>query len=598
MKAETLPIHRLTKQQLVWMANHTCKKHRHKYLEHYQCYLNECQIPERVGYLDIECTPPGTLILTKQGLKKVEDITTEDYVLTHKNRWQKVTATKSRFVDEDLIAIGDGHTSVLHITKNHPLYVVNLLDSTSRGVFDQQRGVNINRLAPPIWREAKDISKESALLVGIINNEGWKTPTSIDIGEPSYADRHHTSNIPSKIHITPLFLKVIGLFIGDGCATDSVIEFFSGNKDEEFRQIINAWAQEIGATNLTESKDGNMYRQRICSTRLGRFFRSFYNSVGDKTIPLEWLNTDDDSFDHIIKGLLLADGYQYKQNKCALSTTSQELMERLVIRSAHSKNFRIRYYKYQNQTSTIKGREFHPKPYYILCFYTDDPIAARHKRQWRIFDYILKRPMYVDKYQYKGLVYNLSVAEDESYIANGFVVHNCSNLDADFGIVLSWCILDGTSGKIHNGVLTKDDIDSAKLGQEDKRIVKELIECLGQYDRIVTYYGKNFDVPFIRARALIDGIKFPNYGSLLHTDLYFVIKSRFKLSSKRLENACRVLLGKTQKTRINTSYWRAAVRGCKKALDYVLKHNKYDVLDLEKLYKKVINFSKKNDQSM
>jgi uncharacterized protein YprB with RNaseH-like and TPR domain len=88
------------------------------------------------------------------------------------------------------------------------------------------------------------------------------------------------------------------------------------------------------------------------------------------------------------------------------------------------------------------------------------------------------------------------------------------------------------------------------------------------------------------------GLDFPFFGVIKHTDLYFVIKSRFNLSSKRLENACRVLLGTTQKTRVDAKYWRGGVRGEPKSLKYILQHNRYDVVDLEKLYEAVIDFKK------
>lgn len=180
----------------------------------------------------------------------------------------------------------------------------------------------------------------------------------------------------------------------------------------------------------------------------------------------------------------------------------------------------------------------------------------------------------------------------------GFLDIEASNLDADFGIILSYCIKDADSDCIYESVLTRNDIDRAAAGDEDKRVVRELIGDLGEFDRVVTYYGKRFDVPYIRTRALATGVEFPNYGSLIHTDLYFVVRHRFKMSSNRLENACRVLLGKTDKTRIEAKYWRAAARGDEQSLQYVLDHNRKDVLDLEKLYDKVVDFSRRTDTSI
>lgn len=193
--------------------------------------------------------------------------------------------------------------------------------------------------------------------------------------------------------------------------------------------------------------------------------------------------------------------------------------------------------------------------------------------------------------------YNCYLREGPEKEKVGFFDIETSNLVADFGIMLSYAVKDG-GGKVLSSVLTPQDIKKAKFGQEDKRLVKQCLDDLGKFDRIVTYYGSRFDVPFLRARALSMGLEFPNYGTLKHTDLYFIIRGRVALSSKRLENACRVLLGDTNKTRIDSKYWRAGVRGDKKSLDYILDHNKKDVIDLERLYDKMVHFAKPTDTSI
>ena len=179
----------------------------------------------------------------------------------------------------------------------------------------------------------------------------------------------------------------------------------------------------------------------------------------------------------------------------------------------------------------------------------------------------------------------------------GFLDIETTNLKADFGIMLSYCIKEA-GGRILEGVITPEQLTKNKAGDEDRQVVKKAIQDLGTFDKIVTYYGKRFDVPFLRTRALTMGIPFPNYGALKHIDLYDTIKHRFRLSSSRLEQACRVLLGDTNKTKIEYKFWRAAARGDKGALKYIITHNRFDVIDLERLFNRVINFSRKNDQSI
>ena len=180
----------------------------------------------------------------------------------------------------------------------------------------------------------------------------------------------------------------------------------------------------------------------------------------------------------------------------------------------------------------------------------------------------------------------------------GFIDIETTNLDANFGMMLSYCIKEQGKKKIHEALITRADMDDAPAGKEDRRIVESCIRDLAKFDRIVTYYGRRFDVPFIRTRALSCGVGFPHYSTLVHDDLYFVVRNRFKLSSNRLEMACRVLLGDTNKTRLEPSLWRAAGRGDKKSLAYIIDHNRKDVIDLERLYDKIMDFAAKRDTSI
>jgi uncharacterized protein YprB with RNaseH-like and TPR domain len=180
----------------------------------------------------------------------------------------------------------------------------------------------------------------------------------------------------------------------------------------------------------------------------------------------------------------------------------------------------------------------------------------------------------------------------------GYLDIETTNLDANFGIILSYCIKDSDSSKIFERVITKQEIDTGTAGDEDYHVVKQLVEDLQKFDKLVTFYGVRFDMPFIRTRAVSMRIPFPAYGTIKHQDVYFLIRNKFKLNSNRLENACRVLLGATDKTKIDYKFWRAAARGDKKALAYVVEHNRFDVTDLEKLYLKVLEYQRPGTNSL
>lgn len=160
---------------------------------------------------------------------------------------------------------------------------------------------------------------------------------------------------------------------------------------------------------------------------------------------------------------------------------------------------------------------------------------------------------------------------------------------ADFGNMLCWCIYDKKNKNILSDVITEEDIDEDKVNP-DKRIVQSLLDAMKNFKIIVGYNSKFFDVPFVRTRAAANGLSFPNYGSMYHMDLYYVIKSKFRLSKNSLERACE-LYGIKGKNHINREIWRLARYGNEKALEYVLDHCKRDVVILSKLHDKIIGYS-------
>lgn len=177
----------------------------------------------------------------------------------------------------------------------------------------------------------------------------------------------------------------------------------------------------------------------------------------------------------------------------------------------------------------------------------------------------------------------------------GFLDIEASNLDADFGIMLSYCIKDCGKKTIYESVLTKHDINSYPPGQEDRRLVQNIVKDIGRFDRVMTWYGRKFDIPYIRTRALVTGVSFFLPKTKFHNDLYYIAKLRLKLSSNRLENVARVVLKRSNKTHLESKFWRGGVRGDKRSLDYILDHNRRDVIDLERVYLALRDAAPQND---
>jgi uncharacterized protein YprB with RNaseH-like and TPR domain len=169
-----------------------------------------------------------------------------------------------------------------------------------------------------------------------------------------------------------------------------------------------------------------------------------------------------------------------------------------------------------------------------------------------------------------------------------------SDLKANFGIVLSWCLKYKNDKHIYSAVITKKDLES---GTFDKRIVKELLDTLENVDIIVTYYGTYFDVPFLRTRAEKYRLAFPKYGSIFHWDLYFKAKKLFATHRKSL-GVITNFLGIAGKTPLDPEIWFIAQYGDVAALREILFHNEQDVIILEKLHKRIEEYTKWDRKSL
>jgi uncharacterized protein YprB with RNaseH-like and TPR domain len=185
--------------------------------------------------------------------------------------------------------------------------------------------------------------------------------------------------------------------------------------------------------------------------------------------------------------------------------------------------------------------------------------------------------------------YNCYLSEKPERFKVGYFDIETSNLKANFGVMLCYCIKEHGTDKIYNSMLTQKEAIHAT--QPDKRVVEQCIEDLMTFDLVYGYYSTKFDLPFVRTRAVAMGLDFPIFGSLKHKDVYYMVKNKFSLHSNRLEVACNEILGHSRKTHFDGNTWRQAVQGNQTALEYILSHCKGDVCDLEDLVNKILDFS-------
>ena len=171
----------------------------------------------------------------------------------------------------------------------------------------------------------------------------------------------------------------------------------------------------------------------------------------------------------------------------------------------------------------------------------------------------------------------------------GYLDLECSNLNADLGLILSWYIKTKGQNKYYSSLITKKELFNNTF---DYRVVKELLLALNNFDVLWTHWGslRRFDIPYLISRAFKNNLEklLPKYPEKFIMDTWDIAKNKLKLHSNRLDSIGSILnIKNIKKTPLNTDIWVKGSYGDSDALSYIYVHNKRDVQLLERIHKKL-----------
>ena len=119
--------------------------------------------------------------------------------------------------------------------------------------------------------------------------------------------------------------------------------------------------------------------------------------------------------------------------------------------------------------------------------------------------------------------------------------------------------------------------------RDDSRLVVAFRNYLQQFDIIVGWNSKGYDIPFLNTRLLIAGERPWNPGWQI--DLMWKAKKfSLALHSARLDAVAKTFRTPNQKTDIEFDMWLDAALHEKEAMDYVVDHCEKDVLVLREVF--------------
>ena len=402
---------------------------------------------------EYECFPPGTDIITIDGVKSIEDIRKGDVVLTHTGRWRKVTAVMSRHYKGPMTVLRTyGNSKPLVSTPNHPVYSQQYTDST--------RG-NLGVKVKYDWVRAD-------LLRGSMQNE-------------YHADRVVFPKLNlsrKKPLISGELACLIAWYIAEGSSTRNLLQFSLGAHEEEYVLDVLRCLKVLSSSKPTVAyKDGSAIIT-IGDTQLALLLSNECGSgAHNKRIPFYLIAGHEKLvYSTLVKG----DGCSYSTSHREMDsygTVSNTLAYQVQL-LAHTLGYTSGITEVPPATDEIKGRRVGGSGSFSIQI--NKTRGAQTKKKLRSHKTAISASvMNTETIQYDGTVYNLEVEVDHSYTANGRAVHNCFFLDYGSSALSQDLIMSCANGTIDCEILELDCGDNTVDVMEQVHILLQKVTALG-----------------------------------------------------------------------------------------------------------------------
>lgn len=368
------------------------------------------------------CFEKGARVVTKNGIQKIENIAKGDEVLTHNNNWKKVYHTMKREYEGDIYTIkiwGDSGKE-LNITDEHPLYIAKRTKAEYRN-----KEFNLE------WKLPDEIETGDYLAYPILREDSSKKNHSIEI---TMRQRNVDKDILVDFPFEKGFFRLLGYFFAEGHVDNEHYITFSFHKSE--RHLIDD-VKQLSKKYFEKEIYENAERQNgitlvLSSTKFARAFANeFGSNIYEKHVPLWVQQAPKDLISEFVKGLWLGDGSYDKDKKYfRLSSISDSIANAyrnclLRLGIAASLNRNKRKLPRKDLYNVITSARYNERFGEIVGVKTQN--GTKEGSALAIDEHYLYLPIKsLNKKKKKTMVYNFSVEEDESYVCEGVISHNCS----------------------------------------------------------------------------------------------------------------------------------------------------------------------------
>ncbi len=380
----------------------------------------------------IWCFHPETIVWTKEGGKEIKKINRGDLVLTHKGTFGEVKKTFTRGYSGDILRITTRSLNKeIKCTPEHKLLSIQRLywpNSTAFQPFKQVSGKT------PSWIEANKLKVGDILLLPIPKIK--EREVKIDLTKYTSKEIVITNNffttknkggqtfIPKIISLSPEFCRLVGYFISEGHGSSDHALTIASYSSQIKEDIVLCFRKVFPGIHLNVTK-----KEVLCYSRLlSEIFSTMFGTYAkNKFIPPFLLNADFIFLKHLLKGLWAGDGC-ISNDRAAYKTISEELANSLIfilLRFRIVPN--IQYSKKYGIQLSLRGRTIKQLAEILD---RNDIIIDRKKNNnqiWQDENYFYLPIRKLERENYEGLVYNLMVEPNNTYVTYSFSSHNCQD---------------------------------------------------------------------------------------------------------------------------------------------------------------------------
>jgi len=380
-----------------------------------------------------ECFDGETRIFTKNGYKKIKDIKIGDMVLTHNGRFKRVTKLYNKRSSNLFKIKSFLNDNISYVTKNHPFLCNNK--------FQEISNINNNELLPIITNNIEYDNEKTILdLYDIIKPKYFKKKLCND-GNSFYINDRKNKVVHNRyISVDYDLGYIIGIYLSEG--TCDRLRFWVSHhvneKETWVKELIKIIQNKFGLKQWQQRFNieiNNGAQTTFCSEILCNTIKMFVDGdlcYNKKLSEFAYKNGNIEFFKGVLDATYIGDATMSCHNYKHLGVTSKDMIYDmkfiLHLLGINSCSFRNHYKDNICKGHSLKILNSHKIEINgkITNLINNDKL-----NQTRYFSYYNSDENYTysqiikDDFSEEIDVYNLEIEEDNSYVTEHFIVHNC-----------------------------------------------------------------------------------------------------------------------------------------------------------------------------